>query len=31
MDTGEPLVPEISSSEVEITIEKLKTYKLAGY
>jgi hypothetical protein len=28
--TAEPLVPEASSSEVEIAIEKLKRYKLSG-
>jgi len=30
MHTAEPLVPEHSSFNVEITIEKLKIYKLLG-
>jgi hypothetical protein len=30
MHTAEPLVPESSSSEVEIAIEKLKRYKSPG-
>jgi len=31
MQTAEPLVPETSSFEVEIPIEKLKRYKMSWY
>jgi hypothetical protein len=30
MHTAEPLVPQSSSSEVEIAVEKLRSYKSAG-
>jgi len=30
MHTAEPLVPEPSASEVELAIEKLKSYKSPG-
>jgi hypothetical protein len=28
--TGEPLIPEITSFEVEVIIEKVECYKLSG-